>query len=89
MAQAAKKSSKQAPPRTLSQHSEAELSALRSKLEMISLVSLLATDAIFGIVWAWTFPGMLWIPAVFILGTLVVWYFFVMPQIRSFGKPKK
>lgn len=55
---------------------------------MISLVSLLATDAIFGIVWMWTFPSMLWIAALFILGTIAVWLLFVMPQIRSFGRPK-
>ena len=77
-----------AKPSSLSPHSEAELGALRAKLEMISLVSLLATDAIFGVVWAWTFPNLLWIPAIFIVGTLVVWLLFVMPQIRSFGRPK-
>ncbi len=84
----ASKAGQPSSPRSLSQHSEAELGALRSKLEMISLVSLLATDAIFGIVWAWTFPELLWIAAVFIAGTLAVWLLFVMPQIRSFGKPK-
>lgn len=95
MVQAAKKtskpssSSKPLASRSISQHSEAELAALRYKLELISLVSLLATDAIFAIVWAWTFPNLLWIPAIFIVGTLVVWLLFVMPQIRSFGRPKK
>ena len=77
-----------AKPSSLSPHSEAELAALRSKLEMVSLVSLLATDAIFAVVWIWTFPGLLWILAAFIVGTLLVWLLLVRPQIRSFGRPK-
>ena len=100
MVQTAKKTPKQVPapkqssssqssaPRSISQHSEAELAALRSKLEMVSLVSLLATDAIFAVVWIWTFPGLLWILAAFIVGTLLVWLLLVRPQIRSFGRPK-
>lgn len=86
MVGAAKKTSK---THSISPHSEAELAALRYKLEMISLVSLLATDAIFAVVWAWTFPGLLWLAAAFVGGTLLVWLLFVQPKIRSFGRPKK
>ena len=76
--------------RPLSAHSMEEISALRARLEMISLGSLLLTDAIFVIAWLWGFPEMQWyIPVGFVACSLLLWLGFVQPKIRSFGQMAK
>ncbi len=77
-------------PKNLSAHSLEEISALRARLEMISLGSLLFTDLLFVIAWLWSFPGLPWyIPTGFVAGSLLLWLVLVQPAIYSFGRPKK
>ena len=77
-------------PKQLSAHSDQEIAAIRARLEMISLGSLLLTDLIFVIAWLWAFPEMQWyIPVGFVVCSLLIWLALVKPQIDSFGRMKK
>ncbi|MCL6088894.1 MAG: hypothetical protein M1530_01880 [Candidatus Marsarchaeota archaeon] len=68
----------------------AKLEALRRRLGMISLVSTVFTCAIFAAVWLLFLPDLpLYVPALFVLISLLLWAIVVRPSIDNFARNKK
>ncbi len=69
---------------------EEKMEKMRSSLRTTSLLGVLFTDLVFVAVW-WIFmPGLpLWLPAIFVGTSLIIWAALVKSKIENFARPKK
>jgi len=69
---------------------EAKVEDVRRRLRMVSLLSVLLTNAVFLAVWFLFMPELpLYVLALFVLLSLSIWYVVVQSKINNLGKKKK